>query len=146
MTVKDVLPVLIVGVSFTENKLVLYVFRRAEKLTSIKVLKGRDGPRDDRKQFYQPQAGVNCYYAQSGLVSLSASVLILKWLVILAFPCCTGTKTRMQELKWSTAISQSLDPRATSLQSVQEVVGPISISLAFLTQTESNPFSYHIAG
>lgn len=89
MTVKDILPVTILGISFIEDTTDV-VFGWQEKLTSIEVLMGRNAPRDDGKQFHQPPNGVNCYYVQPGLVCLSAfctdfkmisyfSILVLYW-------------------------------------------------------------------
>lgn len=59
MTVTDILSVTIFGISFIEDTTDV-VFGWGEKLTSIEILKERNAPRDDGKQFHQPPNGVNC--------------------------------------------------------------------------------------
>lgn len=107
--------------------------------TSIKDLKGWNGPRDDGKQFRQPQTGVHCYCASSGLVRLSAFCPDLKMVSYLSIQvlhrqedhhCRAETIPRPLPRAWTTTPTGE-----TSLLSLSKVVGPISIPLIFLTHT-----------
>lgn len=135
------LSLFLVSLSLKINSCCIWTGRET---TPIKDLKGWKRQRDDGKQFRQPQAGVHCYYASSGLVCLSAFCTDLKMVGYLSIPVLhwqedhhsrAETVHRPFPRAWTTMPAGE----TTSLLSVSKRVGPINIPLIIFNTQNLSP-------